>query len=1427
MRGKLSTRSVRVLMLLLMSGACALAVVAVPALAGTPSSSHTSTAPGVTTAAPRTLTPASVPATTKNRVGPLLHLSCVTTRSGRVADCPRHLAASRMPAGARDESTIASPTSGGLARLVDTRTWTSGGGNTFPGAEVPFGMVQWSPDTMPTYNAGGEYDYSDNKLWGYSLTHVSGPGCGAAGDVPMVPTTGALPSGDPNTLTTAFSHTNEVAQAGYYSAQSNQPNTITSEFTATPHSSMARFTYPATTQADFLIKLMASQNGDYGDSAQIIGNNEIEGSDTSGYFCGESNNDGQPQLYTLHFDIVFDQPFTASQVITNSGQSDPTAVALTFNTTQNRVVQAKVGISYVSAANAKQNWQTENPGWNFNSVRRKAQAAWDHLLGKIRVSGGSYSQTQEFYSLLYKDFIQPNITSDVNGQFMGSDLKVHSLASGQRDQYGMYSGWDIYHSLAQLQALLDPQAASDMAQSQVNYYSEDKLLQQWGYDNLNNYVMVGDPVDSIIADYYTFGAHHFATKQALTDMLTQATTVNDVRPGEALEQQLGYLPEDGTYGCCNAHGFMSTLLEYDNEDLALAQFATDMGDHSDASMLTRRANNWENLFDPENNLLTSRLANGQFEPGVTPTFTGTFPTDGEPYVEGDPYEYLWDVPNDYSALYSLLGGKAKVRPMLEQYLSQPNGLGMYAQLTNEFDLGEQFALDYAGDPAGTQKAVANIRNTMYLPGPDGLANNDDLGAESSQFIWEMLGMYPENSGRGTLVFASPGFPKATIHLANGKAINIQAPGASPSTYYVQSLKLNGEPYSKTWVNYSKLTRGASLDWTLDNKPSSWGSAAADAPRSYTNGLRPVVGFLSEQNVTVAPGSNATIKVGAQNATTRRQAVHVDVSAPAGSGLAVSPSSGTASVSPNGRGSLTVTISASSSAPLGYNWVTATITMSNGMTQTLKLAVLVAQPGSLLAATNNTGISNDSNVGQANFDGGGASYSAQALAAQGWTPGTTNTVDGVQFTWPQSTPGWPDNVIAQGQNIAVNAPSGTQTLAFLGSATNGPSEGVVTEHYSDGSSARYWLGLSDWTLNGGNSRPSYGNQTAIALSYRNCSYCSPPQQTVATYVFYAAVPVDPGKTLTSVTLPDGATMGALHVFSIGTSTSPLSSPVASSVDPSTASGGQQVTINGSGFGASQGTGYVDFSDNGSSWGGSGETALQIDSWSDTAVTFTVPPSVSPGSPASVTVVTGSGSTSDSPELDITPTANPSDYYDDTGTSPDNNQSCANYDGVGYSYSATALASAGLTPGASVSADGLTFKWTSGAPCSPDNILAAGQTMLVSGPAGSNTLGLLESSTDGGSQGTITINYTDGTSSTATVSASDWAGGPGATETAAATLPYRNSTSGSSQQLTVYVYATTVPVDPSKTVESITFPNVSNTTSGGATAMHIWAVSLGTT
>lgn len=1355
--------------------------------------------------------------------------TCSVTSTGHLADCQRALAPSRLPAGAKNTATLNRPVTD-LAGIVDARTWTTGGGNTFPGAEVPYGMVQWSPDTLPNNNAGGGYSYTDTTLDGYSLTHVSGPGCGAAGDVPILPLVGALPAKtDPNDVTTPFSHTNEIAQAGYYSAQSGTSNAITSEFTATEHSSMARFTFPSTTAAGFDIKLQGSQNPDTADSAQIVGDNEISGSVTSGDFCGESVNDGQSQLYTVYFDITFDTPFSTSQVIAGTGKTGPSAVYVSFDTTSNKVVQAKVGISYVSAANAKLNWQTDNPGWNFDAVKAAAQNSWDKLLGKIKVSGGTFAKTQEFYSLLYKDFIQPNVTSDVNGQFMGADEKVHTVASGQKNQYGIYSGWDIYHSLAQLQAMLDPADASDQAQSQVNYYSEDGILQQWGYLQANNYVMVGDPEDAIISDYYAFGAHSFDTKQALADMLKEATTTNDVRPGEGLEQKYGYLPEDGTYGCCNAHGVIATMLEDDSADLALSAFASSLGDESDAAMLQKRANNWENTFDPNNGLLTARYENGQFEQGITPT---TQQNNEPDYVEGDAYEYLWDVPNDYPALFNLLGGPSKVIPALKSYLSQPNGSGMYAEIANEFNLGEQYALYYAGDPAGAQDAVHTIETTVYLPGPSGLDNNDDLGAESSQYIWEMLGLYPENPGTDTLLLSSPGFAHEQVSLANGRSIDISAPGAADK-YYVSSLRINGRPDQKLYTSFSALSRGADLDWTLSSKPTSWGTARQDAPPSYNAGTSATVGYLADHTAQVAPGKSSTLTVGADNATSRPQRVKVSVAAPAG--VTITPTTAMIEVRPHSTGTVKLKVTAAAGTTQNFYSAPVTLTtLSTRTTQSLNQTILVADTGSLLSTFNNVGISDSSDESAADFDGNGYSYSAAALAADGFTPGKDTTVNGVTFSWPLPTGGFPDNTVASGQSVTVNAAAGTQTLAFLGSAADGPISAPLTLHYTDGSTRNYWLGLSDWTLNAGNSKPSYGNTVAAAMTYRACPGCTGGQQSVGTNVFYAAVPVDASKTLASVTLPNVTGSGQEHIFSIGTSTTAMTGPVVTSLSTTTAQAGQQVTINGSGFGATQGKGYVAFSDNGTNWGSPGNTAtFTVNSWSDTAITFTVPtPSgtngafhVWAGTPASVTVVDNAGDVSDSPELDIAATANPSDYYDNIGISDDTSTSCADYDGDGYSYSAQSLATAGLKPGGTVTAGGLTYTWPNAASCAADNILAAGQTMLVNGTSGASKLGLLESSTNGTTTGPITITYTDGTSSTATLSSSDWAGGPGTDETAVATMTYRNSNSGGSQAITMYVYATTVPIDSSKTVASVTFPDISNSVGSSTSAMHIFAVTTG--
>ncbi|HEV3379872.1 MAG TPA: GH92 family glycosyl hydrolase, partial [Trebonia sp.] len=1167
------------------------------------------------------------------------------TAKGLITDCQQPVAKSRIPAGAKNAATL-SPSASDLASLVDTRTWTTGGGNTFPGADVPYGMVQWSPDTLPDRNAGGGYSYTDTTLTGYSLTHVSGPGCGAAGDVPILPVTGALPSGNPNNVTTPFSHTGEVAQAGYYSASSNgSTDPITSEFTATTHSSMGQFTFPTGSDAGFDIKLQDSQTTVTADTAQIVGNDEVQGSVTTGDFCGESSNDGQTGEYTVYFDIKFNQPFTSSQVITASGQTSPEGVYVSFGTAT-PVVQAKVGISFVSAANAALNWQTENPGWDFDAIKTAAQNTWDSLLGKINVGGGTYSQTQEFYSLLYKDFLDPQVTSDVNGQFMGADEKVHTVAAGQKDQYGMYSGWDIYHTLAQLQAMLDPSAASDQAQSQVNYYSEDKILQQWGYYQANNYVMVGDPEDAIIADYYTFGGRDFNTQQALDDMYTQATTTNDVRPGEGLEQQYGYLPEDGAYNpCCNAHGVIATQLEDDNSDFALSTFAKDLGNTKDAAMLLARSNNWENVFDPNNGLLTARYENGQFEQGVVPT---TQQNNEPDYVEGDAEEYLWETPDDYATLVNLLGGDAKVNPALTNYLSQPNGFGVYDEISNEFALGEQFAPDYSGDPAEVQAAVRNIENTVYLPGPSGLANNDDLGAESSSYIWQELGLYPENPGDGTLLLNSPAFPHEQITLSNGKTITINAPDAT-NEYYVSSLKINGTPDQKLSTTYAALSNGATLDWTLSPTATTWGSAPKDAPPSNTAGTTATVGYLANQTANVAPGASTTVTVGADNATDKSQKVDVAIKAP--SGVTITPSSTTIEVPPHSTGTAKLTVAASASTT--QNFYTAPVTLtteSTGATQSLNQTILVAAPGSLLSTFNNVGISDSTDESSANFDGDGYSFSASALASDGFNPGQNVTVNGVNFTWPLPTGGNPDNTVPDGQTVSVNAAAGTQTLAFLGSASEGPVSGPVTLHYSDGSTSTYFLGLSDWTLNGGGAKPSYGNTVAAATTYRDCPSCTGGEQSVSTDVFYTAVPVDASKTLTSVTLPSGTgSTGQEHIFSIGTSTTAATGPVVTSMSTTSATAGEQVTINGSGFGSSQGNGYVAFSDNGVNWGAPGNVApFTVDSWSDTAITFTVPAAsgqyqVWAGTPASVTVVDNSGDVSDTPELEITPTANPADYY----------------------------------------------------------------------------------------------------------------------------------------------------------------------------------------
>ncbi|HEV2376844.1 MAG TPA: lectin, partial [Streptosporangiaceae bacterium] len=1180
-------------------------------------------------------------------------------------------------------------------------------------------------------------------------------------------------------------------------------------------------------------------------------------------FCGAGN------TYTLYFDMKFNHAFTGNGTFTPvlhrgarhllvkpaghsasiktasartperpnhpvlhglTGHSahpkvtGPNGAYLTFNTTTNKTVLAKVGVSYVSQANAALNLSKEQPGFHFSTVKTAAQSAWNSLLGRIQVTGGTSDQQTEFYTAIYHASLHPNINSDDNGQYMGVDGNVHMVDPGHSAEYTNFSGWDIYRSQAQLEALLDPAAASDTAQSMVDDYAQDGMFPKWMEDNGESYVMVGDPADSILADYYAFGATNFDTATALTDMVGEATNKNNVRPGLNYLKSIGYVPADASTGCCNFYGPTSTTLEYNTADLALSAFAGALGDTSDQKTFQSRAQDWQNVFNPATGFMEGRNSDGSWEPGFNPH------SGGDPnFVEATPYIYTGMVPFNLAGLTSAMGGDARMNGYLNKVLSNFAGNNGYAWMGNEPSIELPWEYDYTGKPYQTQGTVRKIQDQIWADTPGGLGGgNDDLGTMSAWFVWSALGMYPETPGTSDLALGSPMFTQAVITLGNGKTLTINGNGAADNAPYVQSATWNGAAWNNAYAPTTATTSGGTLTYTLGTTPNtSWASAPSAAPPSYTTGESPVIGWLSNGMVTLAPGGTAKVTVSAQNLAGVSQTVNTSVSAPAG--VTITPSSGTISVPAGGRGSLTLTVSAASST--AQNFYTAPIKLTDGSVSlpTQTLTVRVAQPGTMLAAYNDPGISNDSAVGPGNFDGGGFSYSEQALAAAGVTAGNPVSSGGITYTWPVVASGFPDNVMAAGQRINVNAPAGTQQIGFLGSATNGPGEGEATLTYSGGTKSTYWLGLSDWTLNAGQQQPSYGNLTAATTAYRNSSCCG--RDTHKTYLFTTALPVDPSKTLTSVTLPANANGGTPHVFAIGTTTTASTGPVVTAVSPGNVSAGQQVTLTGSGFGATQGSGYVSLSDLGSTWGGTGSAGtVTVDSWSDTKVVFTMPSPTSTaqvwaGTAASVGIVNGSGGVSTAGVLTIPPTSSMTDYYDNIGISPDSNQVCANMDGDGYSLSADALTKAGAPSGGTVTSRGVTFTWPTDTSCTPDDVLAAGQTILLPAHTGAKVVGFLGTSTNGSTAGRVIIHYTDGSSATASLVYGDWAGGAMGGDHTALTTAYRNSIGGTSQQLTVRVFEANVKVNPAKTVASVTLPFVAFQVTSSNAAMHIFAIGQG--
>ncbi|MFJ9381554.1 lectin [Streptomyces sp. NPDC101455] len=747
---------------------------------------------------------------------------------------------------------VASP-----ATVVNPFIGTSNEANDFPGADVPFGMVQWSPDTT-SRPPGGGYEYNDSSITGFSLTHIAGPGCGAAGDVPVLPTVGTVNTG----ATVAFSHANESASAGSYKVGLN--NQVTTELTTTARSGMARFTFPSTSQANLIFKLTGSQNGASSTQFTKVSNAEVSGQVTSGRFCGAGN------TYTVYFDMVFDQPFASqgSSVAKTSAATPakpstasknaaeqpnkpvlhgktPTVAApkttknsvlpeaaasngyVTFNTTSNPVVQAKVGVSYVSVANATANRVAENTGWDFNATRTAAQDAWNSALGKIQIAGGTAEQQQTFYTALYHSLLHPNVISDTNGQYYGFDGKTHTVDAGHKAAYANYSGWDIYRSQAQLEALVAPQIASDTAQSMVDDYSQTGIFPKWSENNGESYVMVGDPADSIIADYYAFGARDFDTTTVLADMVRQASTTNNDRPGLNYLNSPGYMPHDGSYGCCNFYGPVATTLEYNTADFALSAMAGALGDTGNQKTYANRAQGWRNVLNPASGFVEPRNASG--------SWTGGFdPTSGTDMVEADSWIYTGMIPFNIGGLTRAKGGNTAMSHYLDTVLRSYTGDQGYAWVGNEPSIELPWEYDYIGQPYKTQGTVRAIQQQIWGNTPGGLADgNDDLGAMSAWYVWSALGMFPETPGTTDLALGSPVFTQAVITLPSGKTLTINGNGAADNAPYVQSATWNGSAWNNAYAPTAAITAGGTLTYTLGaGANTSWATAASAAPPSY-------------------------------------------------------------------------------------------------------------------------------------------------------------------------------------------------------------------------------------------------------------------------------------------------------------------------------------------------------------------------------------------------------------------------------------------------------------------------------------------------------------------------------------------------------------------------------------------------------------------
>lgn len=718
------------------------------------------------------------------------------------------------------------------AQLVNPFIGTGGHGHTYPGASMPFGMMQLSPDTrLEGWDGCGGYHYSDSIIYGFSHTHLSGTGIPDYCDVLLMPFTGEVKWKNSD-YASPFSHKNEKAHAGYYEVLLDKHN-IRAALTTATRSGMHRYSFPATAAEGSVLLDLKHRDEVLESSVEIVNDYEVRGMRRSKSWALDQH---------VYFYMKFEKPIRrhgiavddALQAGRRSATGKNVKAFFSFDLPAEKNLQVKVGISGVSMEGAKLNLDAEIPAWDFAQLKAKAEEAWNKELGKIDVKGGTADQQTAFYTALYHASLAPNVATDVNGEYRGTDLKVHKVDGFTN--YSVFSLWDTHRALHPLMAIINRQRTTDWINTFLVQYKQGGMLPVWELSGNETFCMIGYHSVPVIVDAYTKGIRGFDADLALRAMTDYA---EGRRFGLDQYNRQGFVSND------HDHESASKTVEYAYDDWCIAQLAKALGKEDIYRRYMLRAQNYKNLYDPTTGHIRGKVQGLWFSP-FKATEVNNF------FTEGNSWHYSFTAQQDLKGLMQLHGGAEAFAKKLDDLFTTTEGLtgrdqadvtgliGQYAH-GNEPSHHMAYLFNYAGKPWRTEEVVHQICTEFYPNNPDGLIGNEDCGQMSAWYVLSAMGFYAVTPGSDVYTFGTPLFDEVTVHLENGKTFSIKAKNRSAQNFYVNKVELNGKAHTALFMRHADLENGGELVFHMSGKPNKTrGASEADRPVTAV----PEAGFVA-------------------------------------------------------------------------------------------------------------------------------------------------------------------------------------------------------------------------------------------------------------------------------------------------------------------------------------------------------------------------------------------------------------------------------------------------------------------------------------------------------------------------------------------------------------------------------------------------------